>query len=201
MPKFPTFPTLYDDVLQMNITKLKQWGYLKPNQIKSGQLDWSRNGEVFASISIRANTISQNPFIELDYNFNNDPRNYKVQLVSMPSNLGKGLIWYYLCPQTNNRCRKLYSIGGYFLHREAFNNCFYQSQVRSKYYRELDKNFSAFFKIDKIYEEMHSKHFTKYYNGKPTKRYLKLKKQLKEVEKIPIHQIKKDTSKVMAMVK
>lgn len=191
MPKFPTFPTLYDDVLQMNITKLKQWGYLKPNQIKSGQLDWSRNGDVFASISIRANTISQNPFIELDYNYNNEPRNYKVQLVSMPSNLGKGLIWYFVCPKTYKQCRKLYQIQGYFLHRDAFNNCFYQSQLHSKYYRELDKNFSAYFIADKLYEEMRSKNFTKYYNGKPTKRYLKILKQLREVESIPYSDFKR----------
>jgi hypothetical protein len=191
MPKFPTFPTLYDDVLQMNITKLRQWGYLNPNQIKNGQLDWSRNGEVFASISIRANTISQNPFIELDYNFNNDPRNYKIQLVSMPSNLGKGLIWYFLCPKTYKQCRKLYQIQGYFLHRKAFNNCFYQSQVHSKYYRELDKTYGAYFKAERLYEEMQSKHFTKYYNGKPTKKYLRIMEQIQKAESISIQDVKR----------
>lgn len=190
MPKFPTFPTLYDDALQMNITKLKQWKYLEPNQIKSGQLDWSRNGEVFASISIRVNTQNQNPYIELDYNFNDDPRHYKIQLVSMPSNLGKGKIWYFLCPQTNKRCRKLYQISGYFLHREAFNGCFYESQIHSKYYREMEKTYGAYFKAERLYDEVYSKHFTKYYNGKPTKRYLKLMKQIKQAEKISFSEIR-----------
>ncbi|MGX1025270.1 hypothetical protein [Psychroflexus sp. MBR-150] len=191
MPKFPTFPTLYDDVLQLNITILKQWGYLKPNQIKSGQLDWSRNGNVFASISIKVNTQTQNPFVELDYNFNDVPRNYKIQLVSMPSNLGKGLIWYFLCPQTKKRCRKLYQIGGYFLHREAFNGCFYESQIHSKYYREMEKTYGVYFKSEKLYNEIYSKHFTKYYNGKPTKRYLKLMKQIKQAESISFSEIKR----------
>ncbi len=50
MPKFPTFPTLYDEVLQINISKLKQWEYLNPDQVKTGILTWSRNGEKTASI-------------------------------------------------------------------------------------------------------------------------------------------------------
>jgi len=36
MPKFLTFPTLYDEELQINISKLKQWNYLNPEQIKNG---------------------------------------------------------------------------------------------------------------------------------------------------------------------
>ena len=115
MPKFPTYPTLYDEVLQINISKLKEWNYLNPEQLKSGTLTWSSNGEKTASISITVNT-NDRPYIELDYKSNDEPRKYKVSLVSIPSNLGKGKIWYFLCPQTLKRCRKLYSISGYFLH-------------------------------------------------------------------------------------
>lgn len=39
-------------------------------------------------------------------------------------------------------------------------------------------------KTDKLYSELYSKHFTKYYNGKPTKKYLKLKKQIQKAESI-----------------
>jgi len=38
MPKFPTFPTLFEDVLQISVTKLKKWGYLEKPQIKSGAI-------------------------------------------------------------------------------------------------------------------------------------------------------------------
>ena len=58
MPKFPTFPTLYDEVLQINITKLKECDFLDPKQIKSGTLTWSRNGNPTDSISIVVNTHS-----------------------------------------------------------------------------------------------------------------------------------------------
>ena len=36
--------TLYDEVLQIHISKLKEYGYIDPEQIKSGTLNWSRNG-------------------------------------------------------------------------------------------------------------------------------------------------------------
>lgn len=191
MPKPHTFPTLYNEALQISISKLKGWGYLDPEQIKSGTLTWSRNGNPTGSISIRANTHSEQPYIELDYKFRDEPRNYKVRLVSMPSNLGKGLIWYFLCPQTKKRCRKLYLIGGYFLHREAFSGCMYETQTQSKKYRQLDKTLGAYFKIDNLYSELYKKNFKKYYAGKPTKKYLRIMEQIQKAESIPYHEIER----------
>ena len=107
----------------------------------------------------------------------------------MPSNLGKGLIWYFLCPQTNKRCRKLYSIGGCFFHREAFNGCMYETQTQSKKYRQLDKTFGAYFKTDDLFSQLHQKHFKKTYAGKPTKKYLRINEQLQKAERIPLSEI------------
>ena len=191
MPKPYTFPTLYNEALQISISKLKEWEYLNPEQIKSGTITWSRNGNETGSISIKVNTHSEQPYIELDYKYRDEPRNYKVSLVSIPSNLGKGLIWYFLCPQTNKRCRKLYSIGGYFLHREAFEGCMYESQIQSKKYRQLDKTLGAYFRTDDLYSQLYQKHFKKYYAGKPTKRYLQIMEQIQKAESIPHYEIEK----------
>ena len=191
MPKPHTFPTLYNEALQISISKLKEWEYLNPEQIKSGTLTWSRNGNKTGSISIRVNTHREQPYIELDYKYRDEPRNYKVRLVSMPSNLGKGLIWYFFCPQTNKRCRKLYSIGGYFLHREAFNGCMYETQTQSKKYRQLDKTLGAYFKTDDLYSQLYQKHFKKTYAGKPTKKYLRILEQIQKAESIPYHEIER----------
>lgn len=191
MPKPHTFPTLYNEALQISISKLKEWEYLNPEQIKSGTITWSRNGNQTGSISIKVNTHSEQPYIELDYKYRDEPRNYKVRLVSIPSNLGKGLIWYFLCPQTKKRCRKLYSIGGYFLHREAFNGCMYETQTQSKKYRQLDKTLGAYFEIDNLYEELYKKNFKKTYAGKPTKRYLRIMEQIQKAESIPYHEIER----------
>lgn len=191
MPKPHTFPTLYNEALQISISKLKEWEYLNPEQIKSGTITWSRNGRQTGSISIKVNTHSEQPYIELDYKYRDEPRNYKVRLVSLPSNLGKGLIWYFLCPHTNKRCRKLYSIGGYFLHREAFNGCMYETQTQSKKYRQLDKTLGAYFKSDNLYSELYKKNFKKTYAGKPTKRYLRIMEQIQRAESVPYHEIKR----------
>lgn len=182
MPKPHTFPTLYNEALQIHISKLKGWGYLNPGQIKSGTLNWSRNGYPTGSISIQVNTHSKQPYIELDYKYRGEPRNYKVYLTSTPSNLNKGEIWYFICPQTKKRCRKLYSIGGYFLHREAFNGCLYETQTRSKKYRKMDKTLGAYFKSDSLYSELYKKNFKKTYAGKPTKRYLRILEQIQKAE-------------------
>lgn len=191
MPKFPTFPTLYNEVLQISITKLKEWEYLHPEQIKSSILTWSRNGNQTGSISVIINTLSEQPYIELDYKYRDEPRNYKIRLVSMSSNLGAGLIWYFLCPQTNKRCRKLYSIGGYFLHREAFTGCMYESQTHSKKWRQIEYKYGAFFDREKINKQINKKNFKKYYQGKLTKRYLRLMEQIQKAESIQYYEIER----------
>lgn len=191
MPKFPTYPTLYDEVLQISITKLKEWDYLNPEQIKSGTLNWSRNGNLTGSISIKVNTKSEQPYIELDYKYREEPRKYKVYLTSICSNLNKGEIWYFLCPHTNKRCRKLYSIGGYFLHREAFSGCMYEIQTKTKKWRQMDKVYGAYFDNEKYYEKLYRKHFKTHYNGKPTKRYLKLLEKINETENFSAEEIEK----------
>ena len=181
MPKPYTFPTLYNEALQLSISKLKSWGYLEPGQIKSGSITWSRNGRQTGSISIKVNTKSEQPYIELDYKYGDKPRKYKVFLTSTRSNLDLGEIWYFVCPQTKKRCRKLYLIDGYFLHREAFNGCMYETQTRSKKYRQMDKTLEAYFKSDNLYSELYKKNFKKTYAGKPTKRYLRIMEQIQKI--------------------
>lgn len=180
MPKPHTFPTLYNEALQIHISKLKGWGYLNPEQIKSGTLNWSSNGNPTGSISIQVNTQSEQPYIELDYKYRDEPRKYKVYLTSTPSNLNRGEIWYFICPQTKKSCRKLYSISGYFLHREAFKGCMYETQTQSKKYRQLDKTLGAYFKSDNLYSELYKKNFKKTYAGKPTKKYLRIMEQIQK---------------------
>jgi hypothetical protein len=187
MAKIPTFPTLYNEALQIHISKLKARGFLTPGQIKSGTLNWSRDGNPTGGISIRVNTRSEQPYIELDYKYRDKPRNYKVRLVSLPSNLGKGLIWYFFCPQTNKRCRILYSIDGYFLHREAFSGCMYETQTQSKGYRQLDKTLRAYFRTDDLYSRLYQKHFKKSYAGNPTKKYLRIMEQIRKAENTPTY--------------
>lgn len=191
MPKPNTFPTLYDDLKSVSISFLRKNGYLKPNQWQRGIITWSRNGNKTGSISISVNTQSDCPYLELNYKCNEDPINYRVQLISAPSNLGKGVVWYFLCPHTGKRCRKLYLADSYFLHRSALRGCMYEKQIQSKKYRQLDKTFGEYFRTEQLFEQLYRKHFKKQYAGKPTKKYLKLTQQIQKAENIQYHEIEK----------
>lgn len=186
MAKISTHPTLFDSVLQMNITKLKEWGYLKPNHFGKYHLIWNRRGNEIGRISIVIKITDDNAYVKVDYLHNQKPITYKIELVSKPSNLGKGIMWFFRCPKTKKLCRKLYCIDGYFLHREAFKGCFYETQTQSKQLRETEKLFKIAFGDDKAYDELYSKHFKKYYNGRPTKRYKRIIKKINDAENFPL---------------
>ena len=191
MPKPHTFPTLYDEVKTVSISFLTKHGYLKPNQWRSGTVTWSRNENKTGSISIRVNTQPESLYLELDYKCNEAPIKYRVQLISTPSNLGKGVVWYFVCPRTGKRCRKLYLADTYFYHRSAFRGCMYEKQTQSKKSRYLDKTLGAYFRTDQLFEQLYQKHFKKQYAGKPTKRYLKLTQQIQRAESISYQEIER----------
>ena len=186
MAKPQTFPTLFDEMKTVSISFLTKHGYLKPNQWQSGTITWRKNGTKTGSISIQVNTQPESPYLELDYKCNETLINYRVQLVSAPSNLGKGVVWYFVCPHTGKRCRKLYLSDTYFYHRTAFRGCMYEKQTQSKKYRKLDNTLGAYLRIDELYEQVNKKHLKKHYAGKPTKRYFKLMQKIILAKRTPL---------------
>lgn len=192
MPKPNTFPLLYDELKNISISFLTKHKYLKPNQILSGTVNWSRKGEPTGSISILANTEDDSGYLELDYVYNKEKSiKYKVRLVTKQSNLGKGLVWFFICPYTHKRCRKLVLHQGYFYHRTAFTGGMYQKQTESKKYRYLDKTLGAFYRSDALYSEVNKKNFKKFYAGKATKKYSKIMRQLQLADQIPYPEIER----------
>ncbi len=191
MPKHPTFPILIDELKNISISFLKKHGYLKLNQWQSGAISWTRNGNEIGSITIGVNTEPESLYLLLDYKCNETPIKYKVQLISVPSNLGKGVVWYFVCPHTGKLCRKLYLADTYFYHRSAIKGYMYEKQTQSKKYRYLDKTLGVYYRADQLFEQLYKKHFKKQYASKPTKKYLKLIKQIQIAESIPYHEIEK----------
>ncbi|MCP4442054.1 MAG: hypothetical protein GY810_24355, partial [Aureispira sp.] len=47
------------------------------------------------------------------------------------------------------------------------------------------------FTSEKAYEEIYSKHFKKYYNGKPTKRYKRLLQKIEDAEKVDMRALER----------
>lgn len=182
MPRTSTYPTLYNECNQISITKLKLWGYLRPNQIQKSSIHWSIDGYKTGSIDFLIDMHSNSPYIELSYKFTSDGTaiKYKVELKAVPSNIGKGICWYFICPHTKKACRKLYLVDRYFLHRTAFVGCFYEKQTESHKSRNLSKWLDGIFSVDTAHEQIHSKHFTPFYKGKPTKAYLRLLRKIEQ---------------------
>jgi len=189
MARYSSYPTLYDDVHTVSITKLKEWDYLKLNQIKTGCMSWSTNGNKTGSIGIEVNT--EEMYVRLFYTYQKTEKvDYKIRLVKIPSNLGRGELWYFVCPHTNKRCRKIYSIGNRFLHREAFIGCMYESQTVSKNGRFLDKYFSNFTKLENMEKRIYSKHSKSIYRGEATKHYKKYWSLLQQMDRVNIECVK-----------
>lgn len=191
MPKQSTCPIIFDEVLKIKISDLKRFGYLKYGLKISTDLTWNRNGQKIADIDIIIDMDRNAPYMELNYRCNNKPINYCVKIISMTSNLGKGEVFYFQCPQTMKKCRVLYQVGGYFLHREAFTGCMYEKQTESKRARTQTKMIDTVFRTDVLYEQLYSKHFKKMYAGKPTKKYIKLMKKIRQAESVPYYEIER----------
>ncbi|TYB80333.1 hypothetical protein ES676_01305 [Bizionia saleffrena] len=191
MPKQYTFPTLFDELRNISITNLTKWKYLKRGQTKSGVIRWRNSfNEVTSSLTIKVVITGDFQYLNLNYKSNDEVYDINISLVSTHSNLGKGEIWYFICPYTGKRCRILHLIQGKFIHRTAIKGGLYTKQTYSKYFRRLDKVYGACFELDRLYEELYSKHFKKTYKGKPTKRYLSLIAKIAKAERVSVMDIK-----------
>ncbi|MCW2120543.1 hypothetical protein [Flavobacterium sp. 7A] len=183
MPRPANFNKNVDDCLTISTTKLKEWNYFTKGS-RSGVISWSRNDEVHSKIGIQITFKDSEKYITLDYTANGEPKNYKVKIIEVPSNLGKGYLYYFKCPITHKLCRKLYLDSGMFLHRTAF-NMIYQKQTESKKHRELTAIFDKAFVPDAVYQERYKKYFKTHYNGKPTKRFLKFENRIQLADRFP----------------
>lgn len=188
MPRYSSYPFLFDETQCITITDLKKWNYLELGESNSGVVTWSVNGEKTGSISV---FVNHKNVLTVDYKCNGTSYKYSILITSITSNLGVGEIWYFICPFTLKRCRKLHLISERFMHRSNLPCGMYESQTRSKFYRGLDKTFGSYFELDRVYDELYSKHFKKFYNGKPTKRYLKLLNQINKANRLSNLDIKR----------
>lgn len=188
MSKSNAHPILLDEVLKISISTLSKSGYLKQGQKKRGEIKWAENA---SSILIQIDTQNEKPYIELNYKYRDEYLKYNVYLTSIPSNLNRGEVWFFVCPISKMRCRKLYLINGYFLHREAYKGCMYQIQTQSKKIRQVNKTLGALISFDESYNQLHQKYFREKYAGKPTRNYLKLLKKINSVEGIQEDELKR----------
>ncbi|AKD53798.1 hypothetical protein [Spirosoma radiotolerans] len=168
MSRSSTYKDNYNDLLKFSLADLKRHGYMVG--WFSAALTWTRNGNKRATINIvvNLNLLQQGNYVQLDYTVDSRPISYRIKLIQIPSNLGKGFVWYFICPLTGERCRTLYKAGDYFSSRKAQRGTLYESQTYSKHYRWIDKTFGPDFKLDAAYDELFKPYVKKHYRNKPT---------------------------------
>jgi len=115
----------------------------------------------------------------LSYSIDGESKKQVINLIEIPSNLGNGFYYNFVCPITDKRCYKLYLINGLFGHRTAF-GAIYRNQKLSKSWRRLASFWDNDEKRDQLEQEVFRKHSKTHYKGKYTKKCLRLLKLAKK---------------------
>lgn len=185
MAKTATFPLIIDRCLTVSIADLIRWGCLKTGLSRSGTVHWEQAGKQVASIGYRSvvSTVPGQSCIQFDYRHDGQPVQYTVPLVSAPANIGKGLIWFFRCPFTGQRCKKLHLIQGRFMHRSAARHAMYKQQTTSKRWRLINRFFDVYELQQTTFEALHKPGFKEKYRGKETRRFARLIRQIEKAEK------------------
>jgi len=187
MGRYATYPLLIDDIRRLTILDFNKLSLIDFNSViqYTQIINWksSRTNEITARISV---DFLGNGIYKFHYSYNEVPVQYFVEVISEPSNLGKGEVYYFKCPKSKLKCRILYLYNGFFVHRSLCKGLMYESQIHSKKWRQLDTIFSNVLGLDRMYEQLYTKSRKKYYKGKPTKWFSKLRKEIDRAESIDL---------------
>jgi hypothetical protein len=169
---------------RLELSRLRKAGYFTKGAITSGSWNWS-NGD---KIKIVTNWTHAEAYMELIYTWThphtgeNVDMRQRFDMVSKPSNLGKGTVLYFQCPRTGRLCRIIYRA----YHARDFRSrwgfiyrLYYPSQTCAK----LERWNERYWKAESELERTQGKRNPGKYRGKPTKRSLKRDRLFAELER------------------
>lgn len=161
---------------RLDLSFLLKKGFIKKNTRLQGVINWTIRDEPTGSMSILTNHTADEKWIRLSYTATDfkgvqTSFDYKIDLVEVDSNLGKGKLLYMVCPESGKRSRILYLAYGAnkFKCREAYQNRLYFSTQKCS---KLDFWNTKYFEMVSKIEKFGSLR-TKTHKGKPTKRALR----------------------------
>lgn len=157
--------TTIDDYLCLSIADCKKLGYLAPNDVNTGIIEWKRNNRPILSVQFVADTNRALCYIIFKTQRGQEIRQ-KIMLRWCNSNLNRGGYYYFICPITEKACRKLYLVNGGFISREAFKPL-YEKQIQSHNRRNdvLLKAAEIILQLERLEELKYRRYL---YRGKPT---------------------------------
>lgn len=185
MGREKTGATTCEAVQRIELSFLLKAKYLVKGQMRTAKLLWTCNGYDSGNINIETYWGKQEKYVRLMYQVKDRfgekfDYDYKVQLTTLPSNLGKGEVLYFVCPDSGKRCRILYCAYSYhkWKSREAYQHrIYYKTQISSKLDYANDRYWQLQRRLEAIYQE---KYLRWEYNGKPTKRAIRIRKMEQE---------------------
>ena len=158
-------------VMRLNLSQLMQKGYIARDRMVRGEITWNND----AKVSFESMHHKNEGYLRVIYKVTNrhtgevTDYDYKIFYTSIPSNLGRGEVLYFVCPVSGRACKVLYMAYGYdkFTSREAYQHrIYYESQRCSKvgviFHRRLQSE--ERYKALKIKREYNT------YKGHPTNR-------------------------------
>lgn len=157
------------EAMRLEIGYLLKHGFIRKGFHLSGSISWTSG----SNIGYHSKFTEEDQEIRLvywnqSYSGERTDLDYTIQLTSIPSNLGRGEIWYFVCPFTGRKAKILYKCYGspYFKCRKAYHNrIYYSGQTSSKLGLSNDKYFELESKLEKLKPLIRKAH----YKGKETK--------------------------------
>jgi hypothetical protein len=158
-----TFPPLYESARRLSISDLKGYGLFKDGA-PATIITFYRNGQTDLQVGVRMIFLDGEP-LEFQIRFEHGDGLVKMEfrMVWQNSNIGKGKLWYFLCPHSGKRCRILFGFGRYFGHRTIYKDAMYDIQVYSRHFRQMVRGMKPC--------EYWPSSRPKYYAGKITRPY------------------------------
>jgi len=156
MGRHSTGITTINEVFRIDISYLRRNGGIVPGKCINGSLGWS-NGE---SVLFESNLEDKSPNINLSYE--GTEKDCRIHLATVPSNLQKGEIYYFICPVNLSLCRKLYKCtkSELWQSRTAFENRLYYSyQLSSKYNYSNDRYWAVEKQLKELYPQVVKSHY------------------------------------------
>ena len=175
MGRFSTGAITTGEAVRLELSFLLKEGKIQKGCKIQGSLAWN-NG---SSISFESCYQEEEKYIRLYYTLTRPTGeeyklDYKIQFTTIPSNLGRGEIIYFVCPISGRRARILYRAYGshYFKSRLAYRKRIYYA------YQKCQKNFydtERYFKLEKQIEAL-PKGRKSHYRGKDTRHQQRIRK-------------------------
>ena len=176
MGRWSTGALTTSEVLRIELSYLLKTGTIKKSCEILSALSWTSgaNIRIETSYNTKAGNYIRLIYTTTDSEGNKADHDYIIGLITVPSNIGKGEVLYFRCPESGKNCRILYKAYGspIWKSKAAYKNrIYYQSQLSSKMNHSNDRYWELKREIEKM-EKSRRKQFT--YKGKPTKFALRL---------------------------